>query len=366
LLRRALVAQLSDAATELEDLSDLAGRPSCDGAGDVPDEAASIDPSKEPGRAAARYLENQLTAGTGLWCDFAVPGISVGSTECISAFVATQLAGVPAGRRLARVVAGRLVAGARISGGWGYRHDVPEDCDSTAWVLLAAAATGAAVPSGLLRHAQGFILDHQRRDGGFVTYGPAARQFLTPADQPGWFDTEVSVTSSAVLALCLTGLRDAMPISRACEYIAANTEGGLWRSYWWEGFGYGTYLACQALSVAGEGRYTRDLRTAADAVRRARAADGMWGVQGKNSDAFTTSLAVRTLLIEPTNVDSSDIEHVARWLRKMQSPGGAWRPGARMLAPGASDNGDVLLRDAGTVTTATAIAALHEIGVATG
>ena len=64
------------------------------------------------------------------------------------------------------------------------------------------------------------------------------------------------------------------------------------------------------------------------------------------------------------NVNWSDIEHAARWLRKMQSPSGAWHPGARMLAPGARDNGDVLLRDAGTVTTATAIAALHEIGVA--
>jgi hypothetical protein len=171
LLRDALVTQLRDTAHELADVSQLHGQPKI--AAGAPSADHGIDAAVASG---VRFLRGRLgMSTTGLWRDFSAPGISYGSTECVSAFMATLLAPIPEGRPLARAVSSTLLARARPSGGWGYREDVPEDCDSTAWVLLAAATSGVTAPPGLIRQSQEFILTHQRPGGGFATYNDAAR-----------------------------------------------------------------------------------------------------------------------------------------------------------------------------------------------
>ncbi|MFI5909500.1 prenyltransferase/squalene oxidase repeat-containing protein [Dactylosporangium sp. NPDC051541] len=294
--------------------------------------------------AGVRFLRHRLgTEAAGLWRDFALPPVSTGSTECVSAFIAAQLGPVPEGRGLARQVVERLVAQARPTGGWGYREDVPEDCDSTAWVLLGAAATGCGLPPGLAERSLAYIAGHQRDGGGFVTYGPAAKAALTPADQAGWFEPEVSVTSSAVLALAAHG----RAAGEACRYIGRSARDDLWESYWWNGFGYPTHLALTALATQGRRRHEHRFTAARRAV--------LARLAGTPGNPFTTALALRTLLLTGPPPAAS----VSYLIDVMSADTGA-PAGAEMVAPGGFHGTDVVLPDNGNVTTASVVRALHE------
>lgn len=357
LLRRALAAQLRDTADELRE---IVSGPARARVRSGPHDAGWLDGAIAAGIESLRASLD--TAAVGLWQDFALPGVSPGSSECVSAFVATQIGAVPEGRELARIVVGELVARARASGGWGYREDVAEDCDSTAWVLLAAHAAGIELPSALAERSREFIVCHQHPGGGFVTYGPAAKQSLTPADQAGWFAPEVSVTASAVLALSAAGGRDAERIERAREFIRCRHAGGLWESYWWTGFGYATYHALLALSTACDERYEARLATTRHAVLARRSACGGWAREpGAAPDAFSTSFALRVLLLVDEPCGRREvIDEAIAYLGGLLTATGAAPPSAEMLAPGALSGSDPLLPDNGTMTTACVIRALHE------
>jgi hypothetical protein len=317
--------------------------------------------------AGIGFLERDLaTRAGGLWCDFVVPGVSAGSTECVSAFIAAQLGEIPEGRMLAAGVVDTLALGARDTGGWGYRADVPEDCDSTAWVLLAAAAAGVDLPPAVLTRATSCIVAHQRDVGGFATYRPEAKASLTPADQPGWFAPEISVTSSAVLALATTGYRDAERIRSACSYIARSRVHGLWRSYWWNGFAYATHLALLALSQAAPTTCELLCAGAERAMLARRSPGGGWAnSEGSSDNGFSTSLVVLALLrSSAAAMPREALLGTASYLRTLMHASGACAPSTEMLAPGALHGADAVLLDGGTVTTACVVRALHELRTA--
>lgn len=363
LLRRALAAQLADAVLELTELVNSLLRNGLDVKKPVcPVDDLSVEAGLDVEVAAAvLFLGQRLGAEVpGLWCDFALEGVSHGSTECISAYVARQLSAAPSGLPRARAVTATLVAAARRPGGWGYREDVPADCDSTAWVLLAAIAAGVELPRDLVHRSQHFIIDHQGHDGGFVTYRPEARAFLTPSDQAGWFEPEVSVTASAVLALCGTGYADVARLQQACNFIAMQQAGGLWSSYWWRGFGYGTFMAASALGAVGDDRWATQLEATQRAVIAEFHDDGSWG-WGRDRGPFATSLALQTLLLSPSEPEAEIFQSAASYLGRTQLSSGGWAASAQMLAPGGRGGRDLLLRDNGVVTTATVIAALQAV-----
>jgi hypothetical protein len=314
--------------------------------------------------AGIRFLRGNLGRdATGLWRDFALPGVSSGSTECVSAFIAAQIAGIPEAAALATTAVENLVSRARQTGGWGYREDVPEDCDSTAWVLLAAAATGVDVPPPVIERATRFIAEHQHDNGGFVTYGPDAKEFLTPTAQPGWFEPEVSVTSSAVLALNTTGRADPECLRSAGRFISRNCQDGLWKSYWWNGFGYPTYLSISALSAVAPERCHARLAVTRDAVLARRGRTGGWANEpGMPDNGFSTSFALRTLYRTGEILDDDTVSY----LSGLGTADGGSLPSTEMLAPGGANGSDLVLRDSGNVTTACVIRALHDARQLTG
>jgi hypothetical protein len=345
LLRDVLTTQLRDTTEELGDLVALIQRPS----------ASQPRSGVESG---VRFLTEHLSADApGLWRDFSLPEVSAGSTECISAFIATLLARIPVGRSISRAVASTLLSHDRPSGGWGYREDVAEDADSTAWVILAAAAAGVAAAPGLIRRSQKFLLAHHRQDGGFATYNPVEQRKLTTGDIPGWSLSETTVTCSALLALNATGYDDPRITRAACDFVARRcTESG-WPSYWWRGTAYGTWLAVCALAEVGDGRYPGELEAARVHILATRNSDSGWGDDGV-SNAFDTALAIRSLerLAQPN--DAWLIHESAAALAEMQDRAGRWPGGAQMLAPGVDGGRDLVLADQ-LITTACAVSALH-------
>ena len=331
--------------------------------------------SQLSGDRADGWLDDAITAGiaflrrsaeseaTGLWRDFALPGVSAGSTECASAFIAAQIGVIPEGRSLAASVVETVASRPRETGGWGYREDVPEDCDSTAWVLLAAAAAGVDLPRPLIQRSARFIAKHQHVNGGFVTYGPAAKDSLTPADQAGWFEPDVSVTASAVLALAATGEVATECLRRACRYLSRSCRDGLWGSYWWNGFGYATYLSLLALSKERRVLYETQLAATQQAILLRRSPGGGWANErGLAANGFSTSFALRALLLaDRPPAGQEGVAEAISYLGGLVTAAGAAPPSAEMLAPGGVNGFDVVLRDNGNVTTACVIRALHQV-----
>jgi hypothetical protein len=363
LLRSSLAAQLEDTVRELAEVVDLqrpeplrhtaGSRPAPIGA------LRSMAHLKSAIEAGVAFLRRRLDSERlPLWRDFELAGVSAGSTECVSAFVADQLATVRESHGLPREVAAHLLARSRANGGWGYRPDVPADCDSTAWVLLAAVATGLAIAPDLLSVSQGFITRHQRRNGGFATYQREARSSLTRANHEGWYAPELSVTSSAVLALRATNFAQEGRLRDACRFIAASSAAGVWTSLWWQGSGYATFLAARALRSASDGAYDAVLASTSQSVLGQRRADGGWSEIGDEPEGFATALALQTLMLGPGSVSVEIVSTGAQLLLDLQLPTGSWPATAAMLAPGAAGEGDLVLRDNEIVTTACVVSAM--------
>jgi hypothetical protein len=305
------------------------------------------------------FLADHLGAEVpSLWRDFSAPGISAGSTECISAFIAAQLAPIPSARALARSVTSTLLAHARPTGGWGYREDVVEDVDSTAWVLLATAGSGVVAAPGLIDRSQRYLLAHRRADGGFATYDDAERAQLSTVDLPQWSQPDTTVTCSALLALTATGYRDDRVVRSACDFVADRWTDRGWTSMWWQGTAYGTCLAVRMLTALGDDRYRGQLDSARAHLLATRHTDGGWG-EGDRSNAFDTALGIQALrrLVRPG--DGAFLDDSASALAGWRDEAGTWRGGARMLAPGADPDGSPVLRD-DLVTTACVVATLAQ------
>lgn len=312
--------------------------------------------------AGIGFLQRSLgSTSVELWRDFALRGVSVGSTEWASAFIAAQIGDIPEGRMLNAGVVASLGHKARATGGWGYREDVPEDCDSTAWVLLAAA--GTALPAPLVARSVQFMLDHQRDGGGFVTYRPAVREKMGTPDRAGWFEPEVSVTAAAVLALIATGHATSESVRRACAYLSRERHEDCWMSYWWNGFAYGTYHTLLALTRACDPGVETQRAATLRAVLELRRESGGWpGKPGGPDNGFTTSLAILTLLLADETLQHIDLlVGSARWLAGLQTDTGAFLPSTEMLAPGGLKGVDLVVLDHGFMTTACAVKALHEV-----
>jgi Squalene-hopene cyclase C-terminal domain len=306
-------------------------------------------------------LQNLGSKFTNLWSDFSLTGVSIGSTEWVSAFIAAQIGDIPEARTLAKRVVQIIASQARQTGGWGYREDVPEDCDSTAWVLLASASVNLQVP--LVERSLQFILEHQRDDGGFATFGSTAKKTMETLDRAGWFEPEVSVTSAAVLAMISTGSDLSDPVYRACSYISEHRSGDLWESYWWNGFAYATYHSLLALSKVGGVREEEQIVIAAQAILQMQSPVGGWtNERGTPDNGFSTSFALRSILLADKTLTCIDsVMKSIQFLAKLQTNTGAFLPSTEMLAPGGLNSFNLLLRDNGLMTTACVVKALHEV-----
>lgn len=274
--------------------------------------------------AGIRFLD-QARSGAPLWSDFQTQAGA--STEWVTAFALCALKrhrpepDPPAVRELWWVQ--------RPTGGWGYNMEVPPDCDSTAWVLLALGPQYLR-PSALLR-AESYVVRHQEgTSGGFATYTTEDQIHRYIAVDPslvdGWTSPHGCVTAVAVQALMLSGgaRRHDSTIRRAVEYLLHREHDGAWESYWWNGWAYATYHTLRALAL------TRALDP--DIVSRAKRRllmtqqqDGGWtDHDGGSSETFATAFsALALLLISPTEGWEA-VRTAAVWLTARQECDGGW------------------------------------------
>lgn len=268
----------------------------------------------------------------GLWCDFETfAGCSV---DWVSGFIVSSLASVSSSRAVCETASEALLARQRSSGGWGYHERIPEDADSTAWVLRALAHAPFKPPHAV-RSAWSFLARHQLPSGAFTTFigldaiGAVIGEYDLDA-LVGWGAPHLCVTANVVLALLESGLTGtAGLIGPALDYLVDEHDGdGLWRSYWWNGPAYATYHAGLALAVGGR-RSIGGTRSIIRGLLTARNADGGWGDAPDGpvitSHPFATAHGLLSALLAPCEDDLEEIAATASaWLLNCQNRDGSW------------------------------------------
>lgn len=257
-------------------------------------------PSHDPAPAAAALdFLRKMQRADGFWYDFYT--LAGQSNYWVSGVVAHALARHGAGVDAIAVdrALQALAQRQRPGGGWSYNQQVPSDCDSSAWVLLALLQRGASKSSTLLRAARYLLRHQQRPGGGFSTYTAAdgIERFIDarPDQTEGWRAPHVGVSCTAVQALLDAGANARAPrLAAALAYIAGRRPaGGLWTCYWWAGHGYATYHALRAL-IRGDALDGAAACEVAAAILRRQQDDGGWLVNGRPA-ALETAMMLRAL-----------------------------------------------------------------------
>jgi squalene-hopene/tetraprenyl-beta-curcumene cyclase len=260
-----------------------------------------------------------------LWSDFDT--LAGASTEWVSAYVLYALK-----RRRPEPDASAIRAlwrSQRRTGGWGYNTDVPPDCDSTAWALLALGPSYLR-PSAMLR-AQSYVMRHQDHvTGGFLTYtaqdGIHHYIEVNQSLMAGWMSPHTCVTAVALQALLLSGAARRHPstVRRAVDYLTRAENDGAWESYWWSGSAYATYHALRGLALARALDIDLANRASAHLLTTQRP-DGGWTEHADGpSEPFTTALSTQALMLVCPVRGWDAVLRAASWLTINQESDGGW------------------------------------------
>jgi len=302
-------------------------------------------------KSAVDYLLS--SSRNGLWHDFTLaPGWS---DEWITGYVVTRLHPV-VGPQAGFDSAWQLLTerAARRGGGWGYNALVPQDADSTSWVLRLAAAVGEA-DSPTATEARLSLGEFRHPNGMLGTYGPteAIRRFIgAPPDRSfvGWTSPHACVTAAAA---AVEGVVDPLVLPQAQH------PDGHWSSYWWEVDAFATALAVEACADESSRR-----RAGEWALERLESVDHANAFESANLIAIAAQCGLAAESATQAAVDR---------LVDMQRPDGGWDGHARMRVPDPGDpepdarrdwleggriEGAVVRDGRGLFTTATALHAL--------
>ena len=289
----------------------------------------------------------------GLWQDFVLaPGWS---DEWVTGYAGTSLAtavGVhPCLDESWKILQFR--ARSRTAG-WGYNMFVPQDADSTSWVLRLAQVLGAE-NDPLCVAAQESLSEFRHDNGMLGTYGPTEeiRRFIgASADRSfvGWTSPHACVTAAAA----------GVPGVIAPQVLVeAQREDGSWHSYWWEVDAFATALAVQSCT---------------DANSRERA--GAWALARLDDPGSYGAFELANLIAIAVHAGVKSDEPVSKavaTLITLQEANGQWPASARMRVPDPGDQhpddrtnwteggrieGAIVIDQRGIFTTATALRAL--------
>ena len=323
--------------------------------------------------AAASGFLADARSPDGLWRDFQT--LAGESCDWVSSFVAFSAGDCRSLRALVRDTLPAILRRQRPNGGWAYNAQVPTDCDSTAWAVLALTTSTVWKPSFILR-ALAFLVRHST-EAGFATYAAedGIEKFIGAGQHQteGWRRAHPCVTAVAARALLQNGYRNDARVRAALAALElAQGADGTWRSYWWSGHSYATAQTLRAL-VAARALRIGIWQRAVEGLLGLQHADGGFGDDHPESQAFATAMSLAALLTRPDPTCDPAIDRAAQWLLESQR-GGSWggAPILRIPPPMAEDASavnyevdalgtGVAVRDRKHVfTTAACIAALTE------
>jgi squalene cyclase len=222
-----------------------------------------------------------------------------------------------------------LVADQLDDGGWGWGPPAPSDCDTTATCAMLLLAAGVLRPEQM-RRAIGFILSHQKANGGLSTFSTAEVLRTTPlyhdveSEFKAWCNPHVSVTATAVQTMAKMGA-SRESIAAAYDFLRASQRvDGLWTCYWWVAEHYATLQVAKAVAPPFDGLI--DTTLTVTTLLETQDGSGAWLNRGAPCP-FSTALAVQTLRLLPdgnAKARTESCERGRRWLVDVQQENGSW------------------------------------------
>lgn len=262
-------------------------------------------------RTSTYTLEQSIVAGldfilalqsaNGSWTDWNLPPGS--SSLWTTAYVGYKLRCLP--QHLKAKAASHMLAASHwlldnefADGGWGYNGEVGSDADSTSFAILFLASAGRLVPTTAYAH----LARYQGSDGGFSTY-------LSDGHSNSWTISHPDVTPIALLALLTQSAPDRRIVQSGIEYVLEQKNpDGLWNTFWWDSFLYGTEASLSFLHAANV-----DIAASANLS------------QFQPANAFESALAISSLLyVDPFGLHTA-IRDLTDKLIVQQQHDGSWK-----------------------------------------
>jgi squalene-hopene/tetraprenyl-beta-curcumene cyclase len=117
--------------------------------------------------------------------------------------------------------------------------------------------------------------------------------------------SDPEVIANLIYALVLFDKqRFANDINRGIQFLLDNHEGQYrWKSTWYYGNYYGTYVAVRALCAANANKSV--IEGVINFIEKSRLPNGSWALEGKDGDALQTALALLALSIAKKHLEHS-------------------------------------------------------------
>lgn len=230
-------------------------------------------------------------------------------------------------------------------GGWNYFPSVPEiapDADDLGQIIqvfvksnhLNIGKEHFETPIRVL------LSDNYRSNGGFETWiVPKNDQSLLQQLQNLFNETKWGKgPDTEVVANMLHGLQlldesaYKQQITASCEYLMNQQEvAGFWKSRWYYGPFYGTYVTIRALHHAGLGE--KNIQKAIDFIIDSQKSNGGWGFIDDKSDPLSTALAMLSLCFEKNNDKVKNaLQSGLNYIQGVQKADGTWAA-IKFIAP---------------------------------
>jgi hypothetical protein len=220
--------------------------------------------------------------------------------------------------------------------GWPCLKNVPEDADTTAWVVSFLASTGM-LNEKEKQELVTLVLGFQQEDGGFFTIPAQGRSGFQSYGM-----SHVEVTAVAVDTLLKLGVAPSHePVTKAIDFIKKGWgKDRIWEAFWWDGQMYATFYSTRALLRTGYALSEADVMNMSESILQKQATDGCWGrdLAGKNL-AFETALALRTLMLIgiTTPEQKKALARGVVWLLNFQNRNGSFDSRPMLRIPNAGD-----------------------------
>ncbi|WP_405206489.1 prenyltransferase/squalene oxidase repeat-containing protein [Aquimarina sp. LLG6339-5] len=253
-------------------------------------------------------------------------------------------------------------------GGWAYfpkLRELPPDADDLAQIMQVLCRSGYKKETISLFEEPLKVLfrDQANADNGWESWIiPKENQSLEEQLQTVWVNkawgtgSDIDVVANVLYALSIYDKdRFSKEIEQGLSFLYNNHEQYSWKSTWYYGKNYGTYMSIRAICANNGDR--KIIKKAVDFLINSRKSDGGWALENETSTSLQTALALLGIHAGNKylgiNIDPSWIEKSRVFLQEKYKDASGWESSPFIRMPMGRPSGyvhTILTYESATIT----------------